>query len=44
MERLNSEKLQTILESLIEQTERYHIDTSAELIEQLITQLGQYKA
>lgn len=44
MERLNSEKLQTILASLIEQTERYHIDTSEELIEQLISQLGQYKA
>ncbi len=44
MEKLNSEKLQKILESLIDQTERYHIDTSDELIQQLITQLGQYKA
>ncbi|KGX85157.1 hypothetical protein [Pontibacillus marinus] len=44
MERLNSEKLQTILESLIDKTERYHIDTSEEMIEQLISQLGQFKA
>lgn len=44
MERLNSEKLQSILESLIDQTERYKLDTSEEVIEQLISQLGQFKA
>jgi len=44
MERLNSEKLQTILESLIDQSERYNIGTSEEMIEHLISHLGQYKA